>query len=54
MSGVTLVDASGLSRENQVPTRVVADVLALGLGDRLPAMRSVVGATSPWAVSPAR
>ena len=43
VSGVTLVDGSGLSRENQVPSRVVADVLGLGVGDRPPAMRSVVG-----------
>ena len=42
MGGVTLVDGSGLSREDQAPPRVVADVLALALGDRLPAMRSVV------------
>ncbi len=42
VSGVTLVDGSGLSREDQAPPRVVADVLGLGLGDRLPAMRSVL------------
>ncbi len=44
VTGVSLADASGLSRENQVPTRVVADVIGLGLGDRLPDMRAVVGA----------
>ncbi len=51
VSGVSLVDASGLSRENQVPTRVVADVIALGLGDRFPAMRSVVGALAVGGLS---
>ena len=43
VSGVTLVDGSGLSREDQASSRVVADVLGLGLADRPPAMRAVVG-----------
>ena len=30
LNGVTTVDASGLSRDNRVPARVVADVIALG------------------------
>jgi D-alanyl-D-alanine carboxypeptidase/D-alanyl-D-alanine-endopeptidase (penicillin-binding protein 4) len=34
LTGVSTVDASGLSRENLVPARVVADVI--GLGERLP------------------
>jgi serine-type D-Ala-D-Ala carboxypeptidase/endopeptidase (penicillin-binding protein 4) len=34
MTGVSTADASGLSRENVVPARVVADVIALG--ERLP------------------
>jgi D-alanyl-D-alanine carboxypeptidase/D-alanyl-D-alanine-endopeptidase (penicillin-binding protein 4) len=36
ITGVSTVDASGLSRENVVPARVVADVIALG--QKLPAL----------------
>ena len=32
LTGVSTADASGLSRENVVPARVVADVIALGGG----------------------
>lgn len=39
LRGVVSVDASGLSRENQVPARVLADVLALGTSGTLPGMR---------------
>ncbi|MDQ6714890.1 MAG: D-alanyl-D-alanine carboxypeptidase/D-alanyl-D-alanine-endopeptidase, partial [Actinomycetota bacterium] len=42
VSGVTTVDASGLSRENAVPARVLADVLALGTDDRVPGIRETV------------
>lgn len=44
MTGASIVDASGLSRENVVPVRVLGDVLALGTAtdSRLPAMREVL------------
>lgn len=42
LTGASSVDASGLSRENSVPARVVADVLALGVGDSVPAIHTVV------------
>ena len=42
LSGVTTVDASGLSRENAVPARVLADVLALGTNLVVPGMRETV------------
>ena len=38
LSGVTTVDASGLSRENQLPTRVLADVMALGTSSKVAGM----------------
>lgn len=43
VSGVTLVDASGLSRQNLVPARVVGDVIALGA---TPPVRSTAFATT--------
>lgn len=42
LAGVTTVDASGLSRQNAVPARVLGDVLALGVSGRLPGMRATV------------
>jgi D-alanyl-D-alanine carboxypeptidase/D-alanyl-D-alanine-endopeptidase (penicillin-binding protein 4) len=38
LTGVTTVDASGLSRQNQVPARVLGDVMALGAGGKLAGM----------------
>jgi serine-type D-Ala-D-Ala carboxypeptidase/endopeptidase (penicillin-binding protein 4) len=38
LSGVTTVDASGLSRQNQVPARVLGDVMALGTSAKLAGM----------------
>jgi D-alanyl-D-alanine carboxypeptidase/D-alanyl-D-alanine-endopeptidase (penicillin-binding protein 4) len=35
LAGVTTVDASGLSRENAIPVRVLGDVLALGTSGKL-------------------
>ena len=35
LSGVTTVDASGLSRQNQLPARVLGDVMALGTSAKL-------------------
>ena len=34
--GVATVDASGLSRQNQLPARVLGDVMALGAGGSSP------------------
>src|SRR4029450_7480332 len=38
LSGVATVDASGLSRQNQVPARVLGDVMALGTSAKLAGM----------------
>jgi D-alanyl-D-alanine carboxypeptidase/D-alanyl-D-alanine-endopeptidase (penicillin-binding protein 4) len=38
LSGVTTVDASGLSRANQLPARVLGDVMSLGTSAKLPGM----------------
>ena len=38
LTGVTTVDASGLSRQNQVPARVLGDVMALGTSEKVPGM----------------
>jgi D-alanyl-D-alanine carboxypeptidase/D-alanyl-D-alanine-endopeptidase (penicillin-binding protein 4) len=38
LTGVTTVDASGLSRQNQLPARVLGDVMALGAGGSLAGM----------------
>ena len=38
LAGVTTVDASGLSRQNQLPVRVLGDVMALGAGGKLAGM----------------
>ena len=40
---MTTVDTSGLSRENQVPVRVLGDVMALGTSNRLPGMAEPLG-----------
>lgn len=42
VSGVQTVDACGLSRENVVPARVIADVMALGTSATLPGMRETL------------
>ncbi|MEO7058166.1 MAG: D-alanyl-D-alanine carboxypeptidase/D-alanyl-D-alanine-endopeptidase [Lapillicoccus sp.] len=42
VTGVATVDASGLSRQDVVPTRVIADVLALGAGTKLPTLRETL------------
>lgn len=43
VTGVTTVDVSGLSREDRVPVRVLADVLALGAtSGRLPSLRETL------------
>ncbi|MEI2766382.1 MAG: D-alanyl-D-alanine carboxypeptidase [Dermatophilaceae bacterium] len=44
LAGTDTVDASGLSRQNLLPARVVGDVLALGAGERLPAWRGALAA----------
>ena len=38
LTGVTTVDASGLSRQNQLPARVLGDVMALGADGKLAGM----------------
>lgn len=38
LSGVTTVDASGLSRQDQLPARVLGDVMALGTSAKVPGM----------------
>jgi D-alanyl-D-alanine carboxypeptidase/D-alanyl-D-alanine-endopeptidase (penicillin-binding protein 4) len=38
LTGVTTVDASGLSRQNQLPARVLGDVIALGTSAKLAGM----------------
>ncbi|MEP6651290.1 MAG: D-alanyl-D-alanine carboxypeptidase [Lapillicoccus sp.] len=38
LTGVTTVDASGLSRENRLPVRVLGDVMALGTSAKLAGM----------------
>jgi D-alanyl-D-alanine carboxypeptidase/D-alanyl-D-alanine-endopeptidase (penicillin-binding protein 4) len=42
LNGVTTVDASGLSRENAIPVRVLGDVLALGTSDKLGGLRETL------------
>ncbi len=42
LTGAALVDASGLSHENRLPARVVADVLTLGASGRAPEVRDVL------------
>ncbi len=44
LTGVSMADASGLSRQNVLPVRVLGDVLALGTdpGSRLPSMRATL------------
>lgn len=42
LTGVTLTDASGLSRSTKVPTRVVADVISLAASGREPALAGVL------------
>lgn len=42
VTGVTMVDASGLSRGDIAPASVVSDVLALGVGPTLPALRETL------------
>jgi len=42
VSGVRTVDSSGLSRENLVPARVLADVMALGTSGTVPGMRDTL------------
>jgi D-alanyl-D-alanine carboxypeptidase/D-alanyl-D-alanine-endopeptidase (penicillin-binding protein 4) len=38
LSGVATVDASGLSRQNQLPAQVLGDAMALGTSEKLPGM----------------
>ncbi len=42
VTGVRTVDSCGLSRENVVPARVLADVLALGTSGAVPGMRDTL------------
>ncbi|WP_168583247.1 D-alanyl-D-alanine carboxypeptidase/D-alanyl-D-alanine endopeptidase [Gephyromycinifex aptenodytis] len=42
LTGVTLSDASGLSRSTKVPTRAVADVVSLAASARAPALAAVL------------
>ncbi|MEO8829830.1 D-alanyl-D-alanine carboxypeptidase/D-alanyl-D-alanine-endopeptidase [Lapillicoccus sp.] len=44
LTGVSLADTSGLSRQNVLPVRVIGDMLALGTdpGSRLPAMQATL------------
>lgn len=42
VTGLTAVDASGLSREDVVTARMVSDVIALGTGTRLPTFRATL------------
>jgi D-alanyl-D-alanine carboxypeptidase/D-alanyl-D-alanine-endopeptidase (penicillin-binding protein 4) len=44
MTGVTLVDASGLSAGTLMPVRALGDVLSLAAGGRDPALRQVIAA----------
>jgi D-alanyl-D-alanine carboxypeptidase/D-alanyl-D-alanine-endopeptidase (penicillin-binding protein 4) len=44
LTGVHTVDASGLSRQNLVPARLLVDVLELGVADKVPAWRATVAA----------
>lgn len=42
VTGATAVDACGLSREDAVPARLLADVIGLGLADKVPGMRDTL------------
>jgi D-alanyl-D-alanine carboxypeptidase/D-alanyl-D-alanine-endopeptidase (penicillin-binding protein 4) len=42
VTGVRMVDACGLSRENVAPARVLADVMGLGTSERVPGMRDTL------------
>jgi len=44
LSGVTLVDTSGLSQGSQVPAETLGDVLALAAGGHEPALQKIVSA----------